>query len=88
MVTSSAFFEIKSISQFDNKYVFSSGQTPIMLAIDNEDDDMVNFLRDYMCDIQSTSPNKLPWKFEGPWRLNGKNYIYMKIYPTSNVLLF
>lgn len=42
-----------------------------MLAMDNEDDEMVNYLRDYMNDIQSTSPNKKPWKFEGAWKLNG-----------------
>lgn len=39
-----------------------------MLAMDNEDDEMVNFLRDFMNDIQSNSPNKRPWKFEGAWR--------------------
>lgn len=42
-----------------------------MLAMDQEDDDMVNFLREYMNDIQSNSPNKRPWKFEGAWKASG-----------------
>lgn len=45
-----------------------------MLATDNEDDEMVNYLRDYMNDIQNTGPNKRPWKFEGSWKLNGKHF--------------
>ncbi|XP_037050763.1 uncharacterized protein LOC119084801 [Bradysia coprophila] len=43
-----------------------SGQTPIMLA--ENDDPMIAFLKSYLNDIQNTGPNKMPWKFEGPWK--------------------
>lgn len=51
---------------------FSLGQTPIMLAED--DDEMVSFLKNHLIDVQNTGPNKMPWKFEGPWKINGMNF--------------
>lgn len=50
------------------------GQTPIMLAED--DDEMVSFLKNYLIDVQNTGPNKMPWKFEGPWNINGRIFIF------------
>lgn len=41
-----------------------------MLAED--DDEMVSFLKNHLIDVQNTGPNKLPWRFEGPWKGNGK----------------
>lgn len=46
-----------------------SGQTPIMLAENNGS--MVNFLKNYLHDIQNTGPNKIPWRFEGSYRIYG-----------------
>lgn len=57
--------------------LFFSGQTPIMLAED--DDEMVSFLKNHLIDVQNTGPNKMPWKFEGPWKINGMNFSYKKI---------
>lgn len=43
-----------------------------MLAED--DDEMVSFLKNHLIDVQNTGPNKMPWKFEGPWKINGKHF--------------
>lgn len=51
-------------------YIFA-GQTPIMLAED--DDEMVSFLKNHLIDVQNTGPNKMPWKFQGAWNINGKS---------------
>lgn len=45
-----------------------------MLAED--DDEMVSFLKNHLIDVQNTGPNKMPWKFEGPWKLNGKHIAF------------
>lgn len=42
-----------------------------MLA--GEDDEMVSLLKNHLQDVQNIGPNKLPWKFEGPWKIYG-NY--------------
>lgn len=43
-----------------------------MLAED--DDEMVSYLKNHLIDVQNTGPNKMPWKFEGPWKINGKHF--------------
>lgn len=48
-----------------------------MLAED--DDEMVSFLKNHLIDVQNTGPNKMPWKFEGAWRINGKILIEILI---------
>ncbi|XP_055611402.1 mucin-17-like [Uranotaenia lowii] len=42
-----------------------AGQTPIQLAENNE---MTLFLENHLIDIQSMSPLKTGWKFDGPWK--------------------
>lgn len=54
-------------------WIFLTGQTPIMLAED--DDEMVSFLKNHLIDVQNTGPNKMPWKFQGAWNINGKSHI-------------
>lgn len=44
-----------------------------MLAED--DDEMVSFLKNHLIDVQNTGPNKMPWKFEGAWKINGKIFL-------------
>lgn len=44
-----------------------------MLAED--DDEMVSFLKNHLIDVQNTGPNKMPWKFEGPWKINGRIFL-------------
>lgn len=56
-------------------FPFYVGQTPIMLAED--DDEMVAFLKNHLIDVQNTGPNKMPWKFEGPWKINGKQFYFL-----------
>lgn len=46
-----------------------------MLAED--DDEMVSFLKNHLIDVQNTGPNKMPWKFEGSWKLNGKHFEFI-----------
>lgn len=49
-----------------------SGQTPYMLAED--DDDMRDFLRNHLLDIEPTVKEKATaWRFEGPWKVYGKS---------------
>ena len=42
-----------------------------MLAENNE---MEQFIKNHLYDVQNTGPHKQPWKFPGPWKLFG-NYI-------------
>ncbi|XP_062540692.1 uncharacterized protein LOC134208777 [Armigeres subalbatus] len=42
-----------------------AGQTPVQLAENNE---MELFLKNHLYDIQSTNPNKMGWKLDGPWK--------------------
>lgn len=48
-----------------------------MLAED--DDEMVSFLKNHLIDVQNTGPNKMPWKFEGPWNINGKAFVPLTV---------
>lgn len=41
-----------------------------MLAENNGS--MVSFLKNYLHDIQNTGPNKIPWRFEGSYRIYGR----------------
>lgn len=41
-----------------------------MLAEDDEE--MISFLRNHLIDVQNTGPNKMPWKFNGAWKINGE----------------
>lgn len=61
-------------------YLKHTGQTPVMLAEDDEE--MTAFLRNYLFDIQNTGPNKLPWRFNGAWCINGE----FKLYATKYVI--
>uniref|UniRef100_A0A182JND8 ANK_REP_REGION domain-containing protein n=1 Tax=Anopheles christyi TaxID=43041 RepID=A0A182JND8_9DIPT len=44
-----------------------TGMTPMQLA---ESDDMTLFLEDHLKDVQSMAPNKMGWKFDGPWKIH------------------
>lgn len=54
-----------------------AGQTPIMLA---ENDDMIQFLKSYLIDLNNDTMKKTSWKFEGPWRTYGELLIFLNIY--------
>lgn len=41
-----------------------------MLA--ENDEQMISLFKNYIYDIQNTGPNKMPWRFEGPWKIYGK----------------
>ncbi|XP_035912088.1 mucin-12-like [Anopheles stephensi] len=43
------------------------GMTPMELA---ESDDMTLFLEHHLNDVQSMAPNKIGWKFDGPWKIH------------------
>lgn len=60
------------ISVLKIKFNFTkfAGQTPIMLAED--DDEMVALLKNHLYDVQNTGPTKMPWKFRGAWEIYGK----------------
>lgn len=60
------------ISKSNKLFIISfnfPGQTPIMLAED--DDKMVQLLKNHLCDVQNTGPTKRPWKFRGAWEIYG-----------------
>uniref|UniRef100_A0A182PHA1 ANK_REP_REGION domain-containing protein n=1 Tax=Anopheles epiroticus TaxID=199890 RepID=A0A182PHA1_9DIPT len=44
-----------------------AGMAPMQLA---ESDDMTHFLEDHLKDVQSLAPNKIGWKFDGPWKIH------------------
>uniref|UniRef100_A0A182RQU8 ANK_REP_REGION domain-containing protein n=1 Tax=Anopheles funestus TaxID=62324 RepID=A0A182RQU8_ANOFN len=48
-----------------------AGMTPMQLA---ESDDMTLFLEHHLNDVQSMAPNKIGWKFDGPWKIHGWFY--------------
>ncbi|XP_052899261.1 uncharacterized protein LOC128305717 [Anopheles moucheti] len=44
-----------------------AGMTPMQLS---ESDDMTRFLEHHLSDVQSMAPNKIGWKFDGPWKIH------------------
>ena len=46
-----------------------SGQTPIMLS---ENEEMTEFLKNYLIDIDNTPGTKVNWKFDGAYKIFGK----------------
>lgn len=47
-----------------------SGQTPLDLAEDDEE--MEEFLKIYLEELQNGGKPVKPWKFEGPWKSNSE----------------
>lgn len=61
---------MNNIERVVDIYFIWAGQTPIMLAEDDEQ--MTLFLENHLQDIQSMEPDKHPWRFEGAWHIHGK----------------
>lgn len=63
-----------------------TGQTPLDLAADDEE--MEEFLKDHLRDLQSGGVDKKPWRFEGAWKRHGEFLDTKDTYRISYVKIF